>query len=208
MSKPNPNPRHFVCSPSSFAPNRQVAQPYLWGMQVVFIGLAGSGKSTWGRRLASRLDLPFADLDALAEAAMGATIPDLFAAGRSSEFRDCEARLLRVLLKSDVHGVVATGGGAPMAEGVDWGGAYVVWLNPKLEEIERRLASDWASRPLFKDAGRSAWGQVLRRQAQERCGRFAELADEMWGSTPGSDWLIELDRLVERWPDLASGQDK
>lgn len=178
-------------------------------MQVVFIGLAGSGKSTWGRRLAQRLGLPFADLDALVESALGAEIPDLFASGRQAEFRACESRLLRVLLDMDApHGVVATGGGAPMAEAVDWSGAYVVWLDPPLQEIEGRLASEWTNRPLFAAAGSAGWGAVLRSQAAERRGRFASLADEIWRAELGRDWSQALNRLALQWPDLVAAQDR
>lgn len=177
-------------------------------MQVVFIGLAGSGKSTWGRRLASRLNVPFADLDVLVESAMGATIPDIFAAGHHEAFRACEARLLGALLRSPAHGVVATGGGAAMAKGVDWREAHVVWLNPPLSEIERRLREEWRNRPLLAAAGATGWTDVLHSQSTERHDRYAALADDVWRAEDGGDGAHDFERLVERWPVLTGGQDK
>ena len=51
---------------------------------IVLVGLMGAGKSTVGRRLASRLGLIFKDADIEIEAAAGLTIPDIFAtAGRA-----------------------------------------------------------------------------------------------------------------------------
>ena len=45
---------------------------------IVLVGLMGAGKSTVGRRLASRLGLIFKDADSEIEAAAGLTIPDIF----------------------------------------------------------------------------------------------------------------------------------
>ncbi len=174
----------------------------------MFIGLAGSGKSTWARRLAARLNLPYADLDVLAEAALGATIPEIFAAGRQSEFRACETRLLRALLGSDTPGVVATGGGAPLARTVDWGGSYVVWLDPPVDVLERRLAAEWQQRPLFAAAGAHGWPLVLRRQASERRTRYEELAVETWSFEKEVEGFAAMERLALGWSDGTLTQDR
>ena len=42
---------------------------------IVLVGMMGAGKSTIGRRLAARLNLPFVDADTEIEAAAGMTIP-------------------------------------------------------------------------------------------------------------------------------------
>ena len=48
-------------------------------MDVVLVGLPGSGKSVVGRRLAGRHRAEFIDLDERIERASGRTIPDIFA---------------------------------------------------------------------------------------------------------------------------------
>ncbi|RZL69986.1 MAG: shikimate kinase, partial [Rhodococcus sp. (in: high G+C Gram-positive bacteria)] len=48
-------------------------------MTLVLVGLPGSGKSSVGRRLAQRLDLPFFDSDTVIEQRIGCTIRDFFA---------------------------------------------------------------------------------------------------------------------------------
>ena len=45
---------------------------------LVLVGLMGAGKSCIGRRLAPRLDLPFADADSEIEAAAGCSIEEIF----------------------------------------------------------------------------------------------------------------------------------
>jgi shikimate kinase len=83
---------------------------------IVLVGMMGSGKSSIGRRLATRLGLPFADADTEIEAAAGGmTIPEIFAEHGEPAFRSAEARVIARLLD---HGpqVLATGGGAFMDE--------------------------------------------------------------------------------------------
>jgi shikimate kinase len=50
-------------------------------MDVVLVGLPGSGKSAVGRRLAHRHGASFVDLDDSIERAAGRSIPDIFADG-------------------------------------------------------------------------------------------------------------------------------
>jgi shikimate kinase len=78
---------------------------------VALIGMMGAGKSTVGRRLASRISAPFYDADTEIEAAAGCTINEIFARFGEAEFRDGERRVILRLLDRPPH-VLATGGGA------------------------------------------------------------------------------------------------
>lgn len=118
---------------------------------VVLVGMMGAGKSTVGRRLAVRLNLPFVDADTEIEAAAGMSIPDIFQTHGEPHFRDGEARVIARLLDSGPH-VLATGGGAFMrdetrqriaAQGVS------LWLQADADVILRRVKRR-ADRPLLK----------------------------------------------------------
>src|ERR671917_515790 len=85
----------------------------LGGRSVVLVGLMGAGKSTVGRRLAARLDLPFKDADAEIETAAGMSIADIFATHGEPYFREGERRVIGRLLQEGPS-VLATGGGAFM----------------------------------------------------------------------------------------------
>src|SRR5213080_3930046 len=87
----------------------------LGARSVVLVGMMGVGKSTIGRRLSSRLRLPFVDADVEIEAAAGMSIPDIFETHGEPHFRDGEARVIARLLDSG-PAVLATGGGAFMRE--------------------------------------------------------------------------------------------
>lgn len=125
----------------------------LGNRSIVLVGLMGAGKSTAGRRLASRLAIPFKDADQEIEAAAGMTIADIFALYGEASFRVGEQRVIARLLQ---HGpcVLATGGGAFMnpetrkniaADGIS------VWLRADLEVLMRRVRKR-QNRPLLNTA--------------------------------------------------------
>ena len=80
---------------------------------VVLVGMMGAGKSSVGRRLASRLGIDFIDADTEIESAAGMTIPEIFAKHGESYFRSGEARVIARLLDGGPQ-VLATGGGSVM----------------------------------------------------------------------------------------------
>lgn len=93
--------------------------------KIILIGMKSSGKTTLGKILARRLDVPFADMDAEIERRhhqeKGELLRfrDIFARYGKDYFRDLETRALRALSSSDTPSsfVLATGGGLPLAEG-------------------------------------------------------------------------------------------
>lgn len=79
-------------------------------MNLVLIGMPGSGKSTVGKILSRMLCMPLVDTDALVEKSAGKTIPELFAQEGESAFRDRETAAARQAAELD-NTVIATGGG-------------------------------------------------------------------------------------------------
>lgn len=78
---------------------------------IVLVGLMGAGKTSVGRRLAKRLDLPFVDADEEIVRAAGLSVPEIFERFGEQAFRDAERRAIARLLDEDAK-VLATGGGA------------------------------------------------------------------------------------------------
>lgn len=79
-------------------------------MNLVLIGMPGSGKSTVGKILSRMLCMPLVDTDALVEQTAGKTISELFAQEGESAFRDRETAAARQAAELD-NTVIATGGG-------------------------------------------------------------------------------------------------
>ena len=119
---------------------------------IVLVGLMGVGKSTVGRRLASKVGLPFRDADHEIEAAAGMTIPDIFSVYGEAYFRDGERRVIARLLQ-DGPMVLATGGGAFMSEEIRRRIAELgvsIWLKADLEVLMSRVRKR-SNRPLLQN---------------------------------------------------------
>src|SRR5689334_1491622 len=124
---------------------------------VVLVGMMGAGKSTIGRRLAARLNLPFVDADTEIEAAAGMSIPEIFEAHGEPHFRDGEARVIARLLENG-PGVLATGGGSFMREETRrriGEKAVSIWLKADPDVILRRVKRR-IDRPLLQTADPAA----------------------------------------------------
>lgn len=121
---------------------------------VALVGMMGAGKTSIGKRLAARLDVPFKDADHEIEAAAGMTVAEIFAGHGEPYFRAGERRVIARLLGEAPH-VLATGGGAYMDETTRAAlrdAAFTIWLKAPVEillgRVRKRQEAD-RSRPLL-----------------------------------------------------------
>jgi shikimate kinase len=138
-------------SASETPPNGAALVAALGRRSIVLVGMMGAGKSSIGRRLASRLNIPFVDADAEIELAADMTIAEIFAVHGEPYFRAGEARVIARLLERGPQ-VLATGGGAFMnaqTRAALKEKAVSVWLKADLEVLTRRLRRR-TDRPLLK----------------------------------------------------------
>lgn len=139
---------------------------------VVLVGLMGAGKSAIGRRLASRLGIPFVDADEEIESAAGCSISDIFEIHGEAAFRDGERRVIARLLNRPPH-VLATGGGAfmdPETRMAIRACGISVWLRADLELLVSRV-SRRNNRPLLAGGDPR---EILQRLMNERHPIYAE----------------------------------
>lgn len=126
--------------------------PIWTGQPIVLVGLMGVGKSTVGRRLATRLNLPFVDADTEIETAAGMSIPDIFARFGEPYFRDGERRVISRLIDGR-RKVIATGGGAFINDetrALILEQALAIWLRAAPEILAERVKRR-DNRPLLRD---------------------------------------------------------
>ena len=81
------------------------------GPLIAIVGLRGAGKSTIGRALASKLSVPFFELDGLVEQAAGLSLPGIFSLHGEAYYRRLAREVLTRFLAETEEGVLATGGG-------------------------------------------------------------------------------------------------
>jgi len=122
---------------------------------IVLVGLMGAGKTSIGRRLAKRLEVPFFDSDLEVESAAGCHIKEILDVFGEDAFLKGEYRVINRLLEQEPH-VLATGGGSfmnPDTRSRIKEKAISVWLKADLETLIARV-SRRTDRPLLEDATR------------------------------------------------------
>lgn len=159
---------------------------------LVLVGLMGAGKSSIGRRLATRLGLPFRDADAEVESAAGCTIEEIFARFGEAAFRDGERRVIRRLLGEPPH-VLATGGGAfmdPETRGLIRDLGISIWLRADIDVLVARTARR-TNRPLLKQGDPR---EILARLIEVRYPVYAEA--DIVIDTDDSPQEVMVDRVI------------
>ncbi len=128
---------------------------------ISLIGLPGSGKSTVGRQLARRLDLPFIDSDAEIEKRLGCSIREYFEREGEAGFRDVEQAVISDLCVAHnaatttataTEAVLSTGGGTVLREAnriMLRANGHVVYLRSSADDVFKRLRHD-RNRPLLQ----------------------------------------------------------
>jgi shikimate kinase / 3-dehydroquinate synthase len=168
-------------------------------MDVILVGLPGSGKSAVGRRLAHRHGAAFVDLDETIEKAAGTPIPRIFADRGEAAFRALERQAVADVGPADespgIRTVIATGGGAVVDPRNRWAlyrHRLPIWLDVRPEVLAQRLRRSPNVRPLI--AGRDPMG-TIRDLARER-ERFYSAANRLNG-------VAELSSIVDRADELS-----
>ena len=143
---------------------------------LILIGLPASGKTTVGRQLAQRLDMPFFDCDEAIEAAAGCSVSDIFARRGEAYFRELEHQTLETLCRKEGC-VIATGGGAVLHEenyAPLHQNGVIFWLRRDLDKLVRD------GRPLSRAGNLNAMYEMR----EKRYLRFA-------------DYIIDNNRALE-----------
>jgi len=135
----------------------------------------GSGKTTIGKLIATRLNLPFRDTDQVIEEDIGKSVSEIFLEEGEDSFRAIEKSVLRKELLSD-DTILALGGGAPMS--IDAQSALraiaspVIYFDISLSSVAPRIGFN-RDRPLLLNNPRGQWELLM----QERRPIYESIAD-------------------------------
>lgn len=167
-------------------------------MRIFLTGFMGSGKTHVGRRLAARLGLPFIDLDHAVEERAGVTIREFFAHEGEPAFRRMESTVLRQFTQLPMF-VLATGGGAPCHdENMEWMRAHgiTVFLDPAVDILTRRLASEREHRPLLH--GPEELTSLIERKLSDRRSCYEKARIHVRQTNPDEDVVRLIADLLPR----------
>lgn len=144
---------------------------------IALIGFSGSGKSSAGRLLASRMGYPFIDTDAVVESRLGMSIPEIFRRLGEEAFRSAEKETIASAAADSRPTVIAVGGGAPsIRENADIlrRRSLVVWLWTPADISLGRIEK--GTRPLLDHAGSRARAENLLADRIPHYARISDLA--------------------------------
>ena len=163
---------------------------------VALVGMMGAGKTSIGKRLAARLEVPFADADHEIETAAGMTVAEIFEKYGEPEFRRLERSVIARLLGEPPH-VLATGGGAFMDEttrAAMKAAAFTIWLKAPVDillgRVKKRQGADQTRPLLANDDMRGTLEKLLA--AREPVYAMADMVLES-GDEPHA---VLLDKIV------------
>ncbi|MEP3226883.1 MAG: shikimate kinase [Parasphingorhabdus sp.] len=156
---------------------------------LVLIGLMGVGKTTVGRRLAKKLDMPFVDADEEIEKAADLKISEIFDRFGEDYFRDGERRVIARLME-DGHNVIATGGGAFMnseTRALILSKSTAIWLDADIDILVKRVARR-DTRPLLRNGDPET---ILRDLARKRNPIYATAHLHVTGNDAPHDLTVD-----------------
>lgn len=160
---------------------------------IFLIGFMGAGKTTIGKKLASKLQYKFIDLDAYIESQSNMTIAEMFVKYGEKEFRIIERDSLRKLMQEPCQ-IISCGGGTPIFHNnMDSMKAYgvVVYLESNVGKLFHRLKKNRFKRPLIKNLNDLELREFIIKKLEERNPIYRE-ADIVFNTDLGMLDLIEL----------------
>ncbi|OMH40447.1 shikimate kinase [Desulfurobacterium indicum] len=161
-------------------------------MKITLIGFMGSGKTTTGKKLAEKLNVPFVDIDKEIEKNLSLSIPEIFQKFGETFFRKKEIETFKTIT-TRFNGVIISSGGGMPAFGNNMEilkeNSITIYLKADFETLWNRIKND-PNRPLVK-LGRNNVKKLFEKRKP-----FYEMADiiiDTTGKTPA-----EITEAIEK----------
>jgi shikimate kinase len=145
-------------------------------MKIFLIGFMGSGKTTLGRRLASKMGYEFIDLDHKLEQQVELSIAEYFSFFGEDAFRKLESQVLKKTIYPE-NVVISTGGGLPcFFDNMDWmkGNGKTIYIKLAPKVLADRLENGKEERPLLQDKHGDELVKFIEQKLAEREGFYAQ----------------------------------
>ena len=153
-------------------------------MKIFLLGMMGTGKTFWTKKLSKKLKSGSYDLDFLIESHEERTIAEIFAEEGEDYFRKTEAKILRWFGEKKIF-VLAVGGGTPcFHENMDWMNkqGITIWIDEPIDTLVERLKPEKDHRPLIKDLSDEQLGIFLTNKLTERAAFYGQAKYHLQGN--------------------------
>ena len=121
---------------------------------IALVGFMGAGKTTLGKKLSCKLEMPFVDTDKQIEKECNKSISDIFKDFGENYFREIEQKIvLNILNNAEKPVVLSIGGGAFLNATIRKNikeKAISIWLKIEISDIFIRIKKSKHDRPLIK----------------------------------------------------------
>jgi shikimate kinase len=151
--------------------------------RLFLVGMMGSGKSHWTKKLSKKLKCGGYDLDNVVEINEEKTIAEMFEQDGEEYFRKAEAKVLRWFAEKK-NFVLATGGGTPcFNDNMAWMNkqGITIWLDEPIEILVQRLLPAKQHRPLIKNLDDSQLFNFLTAKRAERAPYYSQAQYHLTG---------------------------
>lgn len=162
--------------------------------KIFLIGYMGSGKSTAGKKLATKLGFEFIDLDKFIESECGQTIEEIFKEKGENEFRALENNALKKLVTKD-NVVIACGGGTPCYYGnmeLMNNNGITIYLKMSAETLASRLSEAKDKRPLIENKSESELKSFITEHLEKREDIYHQAQYTVKGKNLNIEELVEF----------------
>ncbi len=152
-------------------------------MKLFLIGMMGTGKTYWAKKLSKKLKTGGYDLDFLIESHEEKTISEIFAEDGEEYFRKSEAKVLRWFAEKKTF-VLATGGGTPcFHDNMQWMNKHgiSIWIDEPVATLIERLQPEKEHRPLIRDLSNEELEQFLANKLNERKAFYSQATYHLQG---------------------------
>jgi shikimate dehydrogenase len=154
-------------------------------MNIVLIGMRGSGKTAVGKILAQKLGRELVEMDELISQKAGLSIPEIAEKHGWEKFRDLEEELTEEVAGRD-NIINATGGGVVVREQnisrLKQNG-ILVWLTASVDTLVQRIGKD-ESRPLLKGKSQREDMEITLAERTPLYQKAADITIDTEGKTP------------------------
>lgn len=142
-------------------------------MKIILLGYMGSGKTTIGKELASKLYVPFFDLDHYIEQKEGNSIADIFKNKGEIYFRKIEHKYLKEFLAEKDNYILSLGGGTPCYAGnmdviLAESDVRSIYLQANIPTLKERISRNKTKRPLVASLSDEKLTEFIAKHLFER----------------------------------------